>query len=81
MYVDFYSFLFGHLKAGPMALPTDDKLQRHPFLCQYVKVDTEVKPQYQIISLILIFCHDVLCTHVLGGVCSIAKMLVIRGAF
>ena len=54
MYVDFYSFSFRHLNAWPMALPTDDKWQCHPYLGQYVKIDAEVIPQYQIISLVLI---------------------------
>ena len=55
MYVDFYSFSFRHLNAGPMALPIDGKQQCHPYVGQYVKVDKKVIPQYQIIPLILIF--------------------------
>ena len=55
LYVDFYSFSFMHLNAGPMALPTDDKQQCYPYVGQYVKVDTKVIPQYQIISLVLSF--------------------------
>ena len=55
MYVDFYSFSFRHLNAGPMALASNDKWQCHPYVGQYVKVDTEVIPQYQIIPLVLIF--------------------------
>ena len=52
MYVDFYSFSFRHLNAGPMALPTDDKHQCHPYDCLYVKVDKEIIPKYQMISLV-----------------------------
>ena len=55
MYVDFYSFSFWHFNAGPMALPTDDKWQCHSYVGQYMKVDTKVIPQYQIIPLVLIF--------------------------
>ena len=55
MYVDFYSFSFRHLNAGPMALPTDVKQQCHPYVSQYVKVDKKVIAQYQIMSLVSIF--------------------------
>ena len=55
MYVDFYSFSFRHFNAGPMALPTDDKQQCHPYMGQYVKVNTEVITKYQIIPLVFIF--------------------------
>ena len=51
----FYSFWFRPLNAGPMALPTDDRQQCHPYVGQYVKVDTAVIPQYQITPLVLIF--------------------------
>ena len=46
---------FRHLNAGPMTLPINDMWQCHPYVGQYVKMDTEVIPQYQIISFILIF--------------------------
>ena len=44
MYVDFYLLPFRHFNAGPMALPTDDMWQCHPYVGQYMKVDTEVIP-------------------------------------
>ena len=44
MYVDFYLISFRHFNAGPMALPTDDMQQCHPYVGQYMKVDTEVIP-------------------------------------
>ena len=42
MYVDFYLLSFRHFNAGPMALSTDDMQQCHPYVGQYMKVDTEV---------------------------------------
>ena len=51
----FTHFSFRHLNAGPMTLPVQDKQQCHPYVGQYVKVDTQVIPHYQIISLVLIF--------------------------
>ena len=55
MYVDFYSPSLRHLNAGPMALPTDNKWQCHPYEGQYVNMDTKVIPKYKIISVVLIF--------------------------
>ena len=39
MYVDFSLLSFRHFNAGPMALPTDDMQQCHPYVGQYMKVD------------------------------------------
>ena len=55
IFVDFYLLSFRHFNAGPMVLPTDDMQQCHPYVGQYMKVDTEVIPPYQIIPLVLIF--------------------------
>ena len=44
MYVDFYLLSFRHFNPGPMALPTDDMQQCHPYVGQYMKVGTEVIP-------------------------------------
>ena len=82
MHVDFYSSSFRHFNAGPMALPTDNKWQCHPYMGQCVKVDTgKVIPQYQIIPLVLIFRGDVLHTSMLGDVHGLVKVHVIRDAF
>ena len=51
----FYTFLFGQLNAGPMAVPKGDRWQCLPNACQYVKMDTKVISHYQIMILILIF--------------------------
>ena len=45
MYVDFYLLSFRHFNTAPMTLPTDDMQQCHPYVDQYMKVDTEVIPQ------------------------------------
>ena len=55
MFVDFYTFPFIQLNAGPMTLPTGDRWQCHLNVGQYVKVDTKVISHYQIVTLILIF--------------------------
>ena len=60
-YADFYFLSFRHFNAGPMTLPTDVMQQCHPYVGQYMKVNTKVIPiplhtkQYQIILLFLIF--------------------------
>ena len=44
MYVDFYFLSFKHFNTGPMTLPTDVMQQCHPYVGQYIKVDTKVIP-------------------------------------
>ena len=44
MHVDFDLLSFRYFNAGPMALPTDDNQQCHPYVGQYMKVETEIIP-------------------------------------
>ena len=44
MYDGFYLLSFRHFNAGPMTLPTDDMQQCHPYVGQYITVDTEIMP-------------------------------------
>ena len=44
IYVAFYLLSFRHFNTGPMALPTDDMWQCHPYVGQKMKVDMKVIP-------------------------------------
>ena len=65
MYVDFYLLSFRHFNAGPMALPTDDMQQCHPYVGWYMKLDTEVIPHTKLYLQFSSFRGDVLHTSVL----------------